>query len=116
MHIKIPKKFKNKSHKSPHNKVLDKKHQSVIMDIEAKGHKEVATEAGTIVFEQGIAVLDDDSRANEIQAELKEKHQVHPDQYVYVPHREGMKRDRIHNYTFGQWPEMPWKVKDGKEE
>jgi phosphoribosyl-ATP pyrophosphohydrolase len=109
MNIKIPKPFKNKTYKSRHNKVLDKKKQSVIMDIEAKGHKEVKTEAGNVVFDQGIAVLEDDSRADEIHAELQEKHQIHPDQYSYVRHREGMKRSEIHNYTFGQWPQMPWK-------
>ena len=112
MHIKIPKPFRNKTHKSQHNKVLDKKRQAVIMDIESKGGvKEVQTEAGTLVFDHGMAVLENDGRADEMQAELKEKHQLHPDQYVYVPHREGQKRDAIHNYTFGQWPKMPWKDK-----
>ncbi len=105
--------YKNQTYKSKYNKDLDAKKQSVIVNIEQKEKVQtVKTAAGDIVFDQGIAVLPDDTRADDVYGELKQ-HEQHPDQFALIKHREGFKRDPIHNYTFGQWPEAPWKVKNG---
>jgi len=57
-----------------------------------------------ITFDQGVAVLPDDSRANEMVAELKSRKGNHRDRYAYTPHREGMRRNPIHKNTFATIP------------
>ena len=103
--IEMPKKSRswvNESHRNPNAKVLQEKKQSVICDLDAgDGIHTEYTEAGVVVFDQGTAVLPDDSRANEMVAELKSRKGNHRDRYAYIRHREGMRRDPTHNYTFG---------------
>ena len=104
--------YKNSTYKSRHNKELDAKKQSVIVNIEQKNKIEtVRTQAGDIVFDQGIAVLPDDTRADDVYHELKQ-HESHPDQFALIQHREGFRRDSLHPMRIVV-PEMPWKkVKD----
>ena len=108
----IPKPWRNASHKNPHNPLLNTekvKKQTILYDVQqGPGSKTIDTKAGTVKFVDGIAVLPDDGRGDEIAAEVKEKHSLHPTQYGVVKHREGMKRDSIHNYTFGRHPGVPW--------
>ena len=61
-------------------------------------------------FEGGVAVLPDDTRAEDIAGELQAEHGIHPahNQFGVVRHRESLKRDGIHHYKFGQWPGAPW--------
>ena len=107
--IKPDKPWKNSTYKSKYNKELDAKKQSVIVNIEQQSQIEtVRTKGGDIVFDQGIAVLPNDTRADEVVSELRQT-QKHPDQYALIKNREGFKRESGHNYHFGQLPEMPWK-------
>jgi len=96
------KQWVNESHRNPHAKVLKDKKQTIIHDCDAgEGIHVEHTEAGTIVFDQGMAVLPNDSRASDILGELKTRKGNHRDRYAHVPNREGRKHDSIHNYTFG---------------
>lgn len=85
----------NESHRSPNNSEFKKKKQTILNNLNAgDGVKVEHTQAGTVVFDQGMAVLPDDGRADEIHKEL-ESRQVHPHQYAVTKHREGMKRDDV---------------------
>jgi hypothetical protein len=108
----------NENHKNPHAKILQEKKQAIIHDCDAGDGIHVEyTEAGTVVFDQGTAVLPNDSRANEIMAELKTKKGYHRDRYAYVRNRESRMRDSIHNYTFGYSaiPQDKWDMIFGKD-
>ena len=112
------KQWVNESHKNPHANVLKDKKQTIIHDCDAGDGIHVEhTEAGTIVFDQGMAVLPNDSRASDILGELKTRKGNHRDRYAYVPNREGRKRDPIHNYTFAynNVPKEKWERVFGKE-
>lgn len=105
--IHLEKPFRTHSHRDPNNPhIKEKKRQSVLIDIQAPKRKTVITTAGTVTFERGMAVMPDDSRAEDILGELK-KTEMHPDQYNLVKHREGMWRDREHPMRTTN-PGMPW--------
>lgn len=108
MNIHLPKPFRNQSAKSRYNQTLQQKKQSLVFDLDAPDGKTVKTEAGTVMFEGGMAVLPDDGRADEIHGELA-AHARHSDQIAIVKHRERQNMDRTHRYFFGRWPQMPWK-------
>ena len=101
----------NESHRSKKNPLLKEKKQAVLHNMDAGDGIHVEnTEAGMVVFDQGMAVLPNDGRANDIAAELKQR-QRHRDQYAYVPNREGRKRDDVHamrTTTIG----LPWNEYD----
>mgnify|MGYP001586779533 CR=1 FL=1 len=107
--------WRNKSHKSKFNKDFDVPRHAWITDIQNSGTHEIKTESGTIRFEQGIATLPDDSRVNDIHAELQEKHSLHPEhrQFVKIPHKERINTSRTHRYFQGALPPMPWHKYDG---
>jgi len=108
----------NDSHRNPGNKLLNEKKQTILHDCDAGDGIHVEhTSAGTVVFDQGMAVLPNDSRANDIYGELMARKRdsngkaVHPHRYAYTPNREGMKRDNIHKMrvtTIG----LPWNKYD----
>jgi hypothetical protein len=99
--------FRNKSHRNKHNPELHKKKQTLLQDLDhGKGIHVENTNAGTVVFEDGLAVLPNDSRGNEMWAELDAKRR-HPHQYAYVRDREGMMRDTTHPMRVVN-PGMPW--------
>lgn len=108
--IHIPKPFRTGSSRNPNNPIIKKaKRQTLFSDVNRKTPKEwVKTSAGTVLLERGQAVLPDDSRGDEMAAELKSK-ALDPRGTAVVRHREGVNMDRTHRYFFGQMPEMPWK-------
>ena len=113
--IELPKKSRswvNESHRDPHAKMFLDKTQSVISDLDAgDGIHTEYTEAGMVVFDQGTAVLPDDSRANEMVAELKSRKGNHRDRYAFTPHREGHKRSGLHPMRIMSIA-MPWHKDD----
>lgn len=119
--IELPKKTRswvNESHRDPNADMFKAKTQSVICDLDAgDGIHTEYTEAGMVTFDQGMAVLPDDSRGGDILAELKSRKGNHRDRYSHVQHREGHRRDSIHNYTFSfsQIPDNRWDMAFGKE-
>jgi hypothetical protein len=85
----------NESHRSTYNSQFKKKKQTVLNNLMAgDGIKVEHTEAGTVVFDQGMAVLPNDGRADEIHKEL-ESRQTHPGHYAVTKHREGMSRQDV---------------------
>ena len=106
----------NPSYKRPSNRILNESpRHAVIQNMQsAKPTEVMQTEAGTIVFQNGMAVLPNDSRPDDVRAELSEKHGLHPGHFVLHKGQRNKNRDGIHNYVFGCWPEMPWKrIDDG---
>jgi len=64
-------------------------------DGEGRGRLERKTSAGTVLFENGMAVVPNDMRGRDMASELRAKAR-YPEQINYHPDREGMslKRDR----------------------
>jgi len=113
--IELPKKTRswvNESHRNPNAKVLKQKKQSVLCDLDAGDgiHKEY-TEAGMVVFDQGTAVLPNDSRADDIAAELMSRKGSHRSRYSFTRDREGHKRNPLHKMQVGSIG-LPWRTYD----
>ena len=105
MNILSKKPWRNLSYKSRRNRELGQPRQTVILDMDdQKSKRVVRTQAGDVLFDQGMAFLPDDSRGDDIASEIVERERRHPDQFAVVKHREGQRPDGIHRYTFGQWP------------
>jgi len=113
--IELPEKTRswvNESHRNPNAKVLKQKKQAILCDLDAGDgiHKEY-TEAGMVVFDQGTAVLPNDSRADDIAAELMSRKGNHRDRYALTRDREGFKRNPLHKMQVGSIG-LPWRTYD----
>ncbi len=99
MNFTTKKPWRSGSHKDPNNKLLTEKGNKygVLLDFDGEGRPtfERKTSAGTVVFENGMAVVPDDQRGKDIAAELKQKSR-YPEQIQYHPGHEAkmLKRDR----------------------
>jgi len=90
----------------------------MIVDAQGGGNREVKTESGTLKFENGVAVLPDDTRAKDVYDELNAKHARHPNQYMLSEKRGTVNVDSIHRYAFG-WSrsfDAAWERAFGKTE
>ena len=105
MHINLKKPWINKSYKRSDNPDInrDPKHH-MIMDVQREMTGVVETESGNLVFDQGIATLPADSRAEDIYAELQEKHAIHPQHFALLKDRERHNDSRTHRYFQGGLP------------
>ena len=98
--------YTNHSYKrSDHPSFQDKKH-SLLIDTQGASNKEIKTESGTLRFEDGVAVLPDDTRAKDIYDELQhspdpEVRALHPNQYSLVEDKPTVNVDSMHRYHFG---------------
>jgi len=102
------KNYKNPSYRrSDHPSFGEKKH-SLIVDAQGASNGEIRTESGTLRFENGVAVLPDDSRAKDIHDEIQKTHARHPGQYALVQDKPTVNTDTVHRYQFGSHPAMPW--------
>lgn len=111
MNFNIKKPWRNQNHRSPFNRELNKSRQAILQDlVHGEGIHVEHTKAGTVVFDNGMAVLPNDSRADEIHAELRTRER-HPDHYALVKNREGRKRDALHRYRITN-PGLPWNKYD----
>lgn len=108
MNLHLKKDYKTGSHRNPNNRLLTD-HGSkfgMLLDGTSKGTRvERETAAGTVVFENGMAVVPDDTRGNDMAHELMASD---PYSYRYHPGREGGTLKRDHQVMF-RMPEMPWK-------
>ena len=110
MPIRIPKPWRNRSHRDPNNPDIKKKRQAVLVDVQSKTARNIVrTTSGDVLFEHGMAVLPDDTRAEDIHAELMQTKALHPGHYALTRHRESVNTDRTHRFFLGSMPEMPWK-------
>ena len=93
--------YKNPSYKNAgHPSFKDKKH-TLLIDSQGASNREIQTESGTLRFEDGVAVLPDDSRAKDIYDEIQATDARHPQQYALVEDKPTVNADPIHRYTFG---------------
>ena len=86
--------------KSDHPSFREKKH-TLLIDNQGASNREIPTESGTLRFENGVAVLPDDSRAKDIYDEMVATEALHPNQYTLVEDKPTVNVDKIHRYTFG---------------
>ena len=103
----------NGSHRNPNNPQITKaKRQTFVMDALDKAKRRlVKTEAGEVLFENGLAVLPDDRSGKDVADELKAK-SLDPNAVTVLQHRESALPHRGYeasNSWFGMLPEMPWK-------
>lgn len=112
MNFSIPKPWVNQNHRSPYNRELNQKKQTIVQNMtdNPDGVHVENTKAGTVVFDHGMAVLPNDSRADEICAEL-ETRRKHAHHYAVFKDREGHRRDPIHKYRIIN-PALPWNQYD----
>ena len=104
--------YVNPSYKqSDHPSFQDKKH-TLLIDAQGASNRTIKTESGTLRFENGVAVLPNDSRARDIYDEIQKTEAQHPDQYALVEKKPTVNTDRIHHYYFGSHPAMPWATYD----
>ena len=109
--VHIQKPFKSGSHRNPHNRELQAKKTTLVLDaLDKSPRRDVETSVGTFHFENGLAVLPNDGRGNEVAAELREK-SLDPNAVVEVRHRESMlpHRRREASQSFHTVPALPWK-------
>jgi len=86
--------------KSDHPSFRDKKH-TLLIDNQGASNRKIQTESGTLKFENGVAVLPDDTRAKDIYDEIVQEEAMHPNQYTIIEDKPTVSVDQIHNYTFG---------------
>lgn len=102
------KNYKNPSYRrSDHPSFRDKKH-TLLIDSQGASNREIPTESGTLKFENGVAVLPDDSRAKDMYDEIQRMEARHPNQYALVQDKPTVNTDTVHRYHFGSHPAMPW--------
>jgi hypothetical protein len=95
------KEYTNPSYKrSDHPSFKEKKH-TLLIDTQGASNKDIHTESGTLRFEDGVAVLPDDTRAKDIYDEMLATQATHPDQYTLVEDKPTVNVDKTHRYTFG---------------
>ena len=107
----LAKKYVNPSYRrSDHPSFQDKKH-TLLIDSQGASNKSIKTESGTLRFENGVAVLPDDSRAKDIHDEMRAKHSLHPNQYTLLEDKPTVNTSEIHRMRITS-PGMPWATYD----
>jgi hypothetical protein len=114
--IILKKPYRNRSHKDRANPdIVKAKKQTIVVDaLDKSARREVQTEAGTVLFEDGMAVLPADGRGDEVMAELKAKSRD-PNAVGGLKNRESMMTHRGHEASqsfFGNHPGVPWAMYD----
>ena len=107
----VAKGYTNPSYqKSDHPSFQDKKH-TLLIDAQGASNKSIKTESGTLRFENGVAVLANDSRGRDIVDELNATKARHPQQYALVENKPTVNVDWTHRMRVG-WTrsyEEAWK-------
>ena len=96
--------------RSDHPSFQQKKH-SLIVDAQSASNRDVKTESGTLRFENGVAVLPDDSRAKDIVQEMNVTKARHPNQYALIEDKPTVNTDSIHRMRVTTLA-MPWATYD----
>ena len=86
--------------RSDHPSFKDSRH-TMVVDSQGASNRDVKTESGTLRFENGVAVLPDDSRARDIVQEMNATEARHPNQYALLEDRPTVNVDETHRYHFG---------------
>lgn len=106
--------YKNESYADKNNPNFKGKKHNLVIDAQGASNREVQTESGTLRFENGVAVLPPDTRAEDIVAEMNEgsdlvgdNQALHPNQFALIKGRENINMDSVHRYHFGSQPGLP---------
>ena len=86
--------------RSDHPSFQEKKH-SLLIDNQGASNRSIPTESGTLKFENGVAVLPDDTRAKDIYDEIVATEALHPGQYTLVEDKPTVNVSQEHRYHFG---------------
>ena len=114
----LAKGYKNPSYLRLDHPSFQEKRHSMIVDAQGASNKEIKTESGTLKFENGVAVLPNDTRAKDVYDELNARHARHPNQFMLSEKRGTVNVDETHRYSFG-WNrtfESAWERAFGKSE
>ena len=95
------KNYTNPSYRRPDHPSFQEKRHSMIVDAQGASNKVIETESGKLKFENGVAVLPDDSRAKDVYDELKAKHARHPNQFSLTQKRLTVNPDNTHRMRVG---------------
>ena len=96
--------------RSDHPSFQQRKH-SLVIDSQGASNRDVKTESGTLRFENGVAVLPDDSRAKDIVQEMNVTKARHPNQYALIEDKPTVNTDSIHRMRITV-PALPWATYD----
>ena len=84
----------------------------MVVDAQGASNRDVKTESGTLRFENGVAVLPDDSRARDIVQEMNATEARHPNQYALLEKRPTVNVDIGTHPMRVTSPGMPWATYD----
>ena len=97
--------------RSDHPSFKEKRH-TMVVDAQGASNKTVQTESGAVRFENGVAVLPDDSRAKDIVQEINQSGKaLHPNQYSLIEKKPTVNVDATHRMRITS-PGMPWNDHD----
>ena len=97
----LAKNYTNPSYRRPDHPSFQQKRHSMIVDAQGASNRVIETESGKLKFENGVAVLPDDSRAKDVYDELKAKHACHPNQFSLTQKRLTVNPDNTHRMRVG---------------
>ena len=97
----LAKHYTNPSYRRPDHPSFQQKRHSMIVDAQGASNRVIETESGKLKFENGVAVLPDDSRAKDVYDELKAKHARHPNQFSLTQKRLTVNPDNTHRMRVG---------------
>ena len=107
LHLGNKKNYTNPSYRRGDNPLWGKKKHSLLIDAQGASNKEVQTESGTVKFENGVAMLPHDTRAQDVYDELRVTEARHPNQYALVNNKPTINVDKTHRMRIVS-PGMPW--------
>ena len=93
--------YRNPSYRRPDHPSFGEKRHSMIVDAQGASNREIKTESGTLKFENGVAVLPNDTRAKDVYDELLAKHARHPKQFMLSEKRGTVNVSDLHRFSFG---------------
>ena len=112
VHLNDKKSYVNPSYRRSDHPSFQQKRHTMVVDAQGASNKEVKTESGTLRFENGVAVLPDDSRARDMVQEMNATKALHPNQFALIEKKGTVNVDKTHRYYFGSHPGMPWATYD----
>ena len=112
LHLGKKSEYKNPSYRRSDHPSFQQKRHTMVVDAQGASNKEIQTESGTLRFENGVAVLPDDSRARDMVQEMNATNALHPNQFALIEKKGTVNVDKTHRYHFGSYPAMPWATYD----
>lgn len=106
VHLGKPTDYTNPSYRRSDHPSFQQKRHTMVVDVQGASNRTVQTESGTLRFENGVAVLPDDSRARDIVQEMNATEASHPNQYALLEKRGTVNVDTVHRYHFGSMPQI----------